>query len=313
MYGTRQEFKYTECARCGCVQLDKAPEDLSEFYPEQYYSLSISSESQALATESNIKRSIRSARDRYLLGQRSIIGALATRVLGQPRYFSWMKDAAANQSSRILDVGSGVGSLVFRMTNAGFSNVSGIDPYIVEDIQFANGAVVNKSTLESVKGPFDLVMLHHSFEHMPDPHEQLVHIRRILSSNGVVLIRMPVAGTYAWNTYGVDWVQLDAPRHLVLHTEKSMAILAANAGFSVSLVKFDSTDFQFWGSELYANDVALFEGIDSSNPKPPITRKQFHQYRKQAAQLNASGQGDQAEFYLRINDQLPGQSDFSGV
>ena len=64
----------------------------------------------------------------------------------------------------------------------------------------------------------------------------------------MIVIRIPIAGTHAWQTYGVDWVQLDAPRHLFLHTEDGMRSLAAGAGLQVTAVVHDSTAMQFWGS-----------------------------------------------------------------
>ena len=287
MYGTREEFGYFECAQCGCVQIDAIPQNLSSFYPTDYYSLS-------LGNEPAIKRYIRRLRDAQLLGRASLLGSLATRIHGQPEYGPWLANRGLPSDAKILDVGAGAGSLVFHIAEAGFSQVSGIEPNIESDIQLSNGATILKSTLAKTIGLYDLVMLHHSFEHMPDPLEQLIHVRRILEPNGIVIIRIPIVGTYAWNTYGPNWVQLDAPRHLTLHTKESLAILADQAGLVVTSIEFDSTEFQFWGSDLYSCNIALVEAMDLNQPKAPVGASKLRQMRTQAEHLNSIGQGDQA-------------------
>jgi hypothetical protein len=38
MYGLRDEFRYLECGNCRCVHLNDIPQDMSKYYPENYYS-----------------------------------------------------------------------------------------------------------------------------------------------------------------------------------------------------------------------------------------------------------------------------------
>ena len=82
-------------------------------------------------------------------------------------------------------------------------------------------------------------------------------ITRLLSDNGVCLLRIPVKSDYIWQRYGVDWVQLDAPRHFFLHTMRSLRLLAEKSGLRIEDSVFDSTEFQFWGSEQYNKDIPL--------------------------------------------------------
>lgn len=98
-------------------------------------------------------------------------------------------------------------------------------------------------------------MFHHSFEHISDPLEALETVRSLLAPNGRCLIRVPVV-SWARNEYGANWVQIDAPRHFFLHTEKSMEILAEKVGLEITRVEYDSTEFQFWGSELSKRGAA---------------------------------------------------------
>ena len=99
-------------------------------------------------------------------------------------------------------------------------------------------------------------MFHHSLEHVDDPEAALSLCRKRLEPQGRVLVRIPVPH-YAWRRYRDRWVQLDAPRHLHLMSERGFTQLVQRAGLVVAKVFYDSTPFQFWGSEAYIRDQLL--------------------------------------------------------
>ena len=144
-------------------------------------------------------------------------------------------------------------------------------------------------------------MFHHSLEHIANPHEHLLTVCQLLEPNGAVLIRIPIAGTFAWKHYHINWVQLDAPRHLFLPTVRAMHLLAQQCGFEVFKTEFDSTAFQFWGSEQYLRDIPLSDKRSYSiSPKQSIfSDSDIQTFEARAKLLNTKSQGDQACFYLR--------------
>jgi hypothetical protein len=79
-----------------------------------------------------------------------------------------------------------------------------------------------------------------------------------------------------------------------------MQLLADGAGFEVLDVVFDSTEFQFWGSEQYRCGIPLEDDRSfSANPERSIfSPDDMRQFRARAAELNALRDGDQACFYL---------------
>jgi len=103
-------------------------------------------------------------------------------------------------------------------------------------------------------------MFHHSLEHMIDQLEILRKVKHLLSNNGTILVRMSIKSEYIWQRYSTHWVQIDAPRHLLIHTLKSFEILTKKVGLKIKKIIFDSTDFQFWGSELYKMGIPLVVG-----------------------------------------------------
>lgn len=301
MFGTRETFDYLECGACGTIQIVEIP-DLRRHYPENYYSLT---SDEQLYIEKHLRRRI-AARfaGNYFMKGKNLLG----KYLAEKK--EWLRFNFAHSlrepllgidfQSRILDFGCGDGKLLRNLYFYGFRNLTGADAFIEKDIFYPNGIRVYKRRLDEIDAEFDLIMLHHSFEHLPDPLETLREIHRLLADEKFCLIRIPVAN-YAWDKYGVNWVQLDAPRHLYLYTEKSLQILAEKAGFTVEKVVYDSEEFQFWASEYYAKDVAMNDPnwFELDFEKSLFTKKQFDNWKAEAEKLNREKRGDQACFYLR--------------
>jgi hypothetical protein len=187
------------------------------------------------------------------------------------------------------------------LRNAGFSHLLGVDPYVEASVTYVNGVTVRKQSIHEVEGEWDVVMFHHSFEHVSDPLRTMQSAARLLGARGLCLIRIPVASSFAWKHYGVNWVQIDAPRHYFLHTIESIRMLASQAGLIVERVVHDSTEFQFWGSEQYAQDIPLMSEVSyRTHPEQSIfSAADIRSFRARAAELNRLGNGDTAAFHLR--------------
>jgi SAM-dependent methyltransferase len=152
-----------------------------------------------------------------------------------------------------------------------------------------------KATHEELDRCFDWVILNHTFEHIADPRALLTTVHRILARNGRVLIRIPLAGTWAWRHYRTDWVQIDAPRHMVLYTANGFRRIIEECGFLLDRVFYDSGGFQFWGSELVRAGK-----MHKTNPGDHFTAEQLAAWGAEAERLNRALDGDQAAFVLRL-------------
>jgi SAM-dependent methyltransferase len=295
MFGTRDAFAYVRCGACGCVHIACVPEDLGRYYPADYYAYA------PPRREGRARALLQRLRADHLLGRPNPVGWFITRRRGVPQAIAYVRRAGLRREHSILDVGCGTGALLLGMRSYGFRDLTGIDPFVERDIDYGNGVRVWKRELEDHEGRHDLVMLHHTFEHMESPQTVLARIRALLTPGGTALLRMPVASSTAFEIYRADWVQLDAPRHLYLHTPRSVSLLAQAAGLKIVDVVYDSTAFQFWGSEQYRRDIPLRDPRSYlMNPDAsPFTRTEIEVFEARARQLNAEGRGDQAAFYLR--------------
>ena len=293
-FGTREVFEYSECSNCGCLQLLNPPKDYSNHYPKEYFTFQ-------QKHEGKIKSLLNRYRDKAAMGEKSFLGNILYKKFGEPTYVSRLKIANVGINDSILDVGCGKGILLHKMKESGFENVIGIDPFIDDTISYPNGLKIIKKNFNELEGKFDFIMFNHSFEHMENPFEVMKQSNRLLNKNRFLLVRIPVADSYAFKQYRENWCSLDAPRHLFLHTKKSIELLANQSGFEIRRINYDSRSWQLWGSEQYSKNISLMdERSYYINPKKSIfTEKEIDEFEKRVIELNKNGEGDQAEFYLR--------------
>lgn len=297
LYGTKEEFTYFECDTCNSLQIQNIPVNMSVYYPSGY--LGDWQEHVDDTPIGPLRSFLRQQRVHYLLYGKSIIGRFAS-MLGEDYFnydWNWFRSAGISTNSRILDVGCGPGVLLKSLQRQGFSNLHGLDPF--QDWTFP-GLGIKKCQLNELSGTYDFIMLHHSFEHMPNPLQALESLKRLCSPSGKILIRIPVANCYAWKNYGVNWYQIDAPRHLVIPSVSGMQILAKQAGLTLFKVEFDSNEMQFCCSEQYAQNIPLKDerSYHKDRNTHSFSHREINDFKLKSEELNKLAEGDQACFYF---------------
>ena len=201
---TREAFEYVECETCGTIQIVDIPADLEPYYPENYR--------HPLQKPGQLGRMLRAQRGAYVRGARwNLLGNVMLHA-SRPEWVEWMTHTNATADSRILDVGTGDGALLTALSAAGYRNLTGIDPFVDPADDPGSGVRTFRRTMDDEQGTYDIVMLHHSLEHMPDPAAAMQHVRRLLRPGGWALVRMPVAGTTAGAaTASTGWPGASAP------------------------------------------------------------------------------------------------------
>lgn len=290
MLGLRDEFVYFECFRCGCVQIEEIPENISKYYPQEYYSY----QEPHFANEMNpVLYFLKKSLAKYYIGKFNLTGWLLSFFFEHP--FPWLRSDLVDFDSKILDVGCGSGRNLLSMHRSGFRNLNGIDPFNNADIIYDNGVKILKKEVFEIDEKYDFIMLHHSFEHLSSPKAVLTKLFEILKPEGHLLIRIPVANSYAWRKYRACWYALDAPRHFFLHTTHSMQLMAETAGLTLDQITYDYYDFpsaQFVYSEKYLRNIPPLEGNNL------FSKKEISHFSKEASRLNRMKDGDSACFLL---------------
>ena len=306
MYGTRETFSYFQCQSCGCLQIDQIPTDLVRHYPNNYYSFS-SNESTAKEAGA-LRRSLMEWRLRpEVFGWGFKLAKLAGHFVDRPANFSEISRFLGqipkpNKELKFLDVGCGAQSWwLSGLRLAGFTHLIGIDPNI-ETSQHLQCKNIIKGSIESLTSKFDVITFHHSLEHIPGQHETLKQVTRLLNPDGICIVRIPLVDSEAWEHYGINWVELDAPRHLYLHSERSFEKLCEACGLRIAKSFREGTDFEFWGSEQYQDDVHL-TSPDSywiNKRSKRFSGADLARFSEMAKRANETGRGGRGAFILRV-------------
>lgn len=285
MYGTGESFEYLHCAACGVLQLMDVPADMGRFYPSSsYYSVH--------TTRHAVREVLKGWRDRLQEGTSP--AARLIRRYAPNIALAAMTSTAPNRGARVLDVGCGDGALLRSMGRLGYRDLTGVDPLLAHPTSTAGGMRLFRGGVDAVDGPFDLISFHHSLEHISDQVGVLRLAAERLAPGGVVLVRIPTCESAAFTAYGPQWVQLDAPRHLFLHSHRSIALVASRAGLAVQELRCDSQPMQFWASDMYVADVPLMSGAARR-----FKRMHRRLYRDMARWANSRLIGDQIVVKLR--------------
>jgi SAM-dependent methyltransferase len=276
IYGMPGDFPAAACGGCGSLYLLTVP-PLRDYYPARYHA-------SADDHPGVLRRWIAAARRR-------------------PQYRAWTRlmrnvQPRLARDAAIVDVGSGSGELLTSLAHHGYTDLTGLDPFIERDTSGA-GVRTLRQTIERTAGAWDLIMFNHSLEHVVEPRATVAAaIARLRSPQSVLLIRPPIVND-AWRDYGIDWVQLDAPRHTFVPTETGLRRLIADAGGTLESIVYDSGPFQFWGSEWYRAGRKL---DDVWRSLPLTLLREFTgelRYGHRARARNRAGTGDQAAFFVR--------------
>lgn len=308
MFGTREVFEYFKCNECGCLQIANIPDNLGKYYPKDYYSLN--TEIKTRTHKPTARLLLEKCRTRLALFRRGYkLAAFASNFVDiHPNVHwlgAWLKKCKVQSfKTTFLDVGCGSNSWwLNELEILGFNRLTGIDPNIDSSDHGKNIKII-KGNIESLTGEFDVITLHHSLEHIPDQTATLKKIQSLLTPSGVCLIRIPLSSSMVWDEYKTDWVELDAPRHLYLHTYESVKRLAHQSGLKIIHEECDSTEFEFWGSEQYRRNIPLMD--ENSHLKKPsishFTFAEMENFKQSALTANLENRGGRCCFFLERMD-----------
>lgn len=210
------EFPVVSCTGCGLVRLARRPKlsRLGIYYPPNDYPPYI------------IRQDVHSLKAR-------VRDFIAKTILCD----DYDKNLAqSNPGGRILDIGCGAGQCLTYYKEMGW------EPFGVEISNAASrramesGHAVFRGVLEDARFPddyFDLVRARHVLEHLPNPVESLLEMRRVLKNHGTLLLEVP-NWSGLWARIFKQWYwQVDSPRHFFLFDRAVLLRAVETSGFRV--------------------------------------------------------------------------------
>jgi len=214
-------FRLWECRRCGIVFLSPQPSDaeLAAYYDETYYG------EEREKFLSPIERAI------------SLLSALKWKRLSP----------LVHGGDRMLDIGCGRGTMLK------LARESDVEAWGIERQSPVGHRVpgILYQSLPECHFPdrhFDLVILWHVLEHLPDPAATLREIQRILKPGGWLSVAVPNYGGAQAAASGAHWFHLDLPRHFWHFRPSSLEALLVSTGFHVSGYRTFSFEYDWYGT-----------------------------------------------------------------
>ena len=216
-----EPFPLLECPACGVgfVYPQPSPEELARFYDETYYGKN---------------------RRKFLNPVEAGIAAL-TRL-------KWRRlRALLKPGARMLDIGCGRGTLI-RMARAAGYEAYGIERPSPSQHDLPYIFYQDLAECRFPDGHFQLVVLWHVLEHLPDPRATLEEIHRILQPGGWLSVAVPNFGGAQAEAAGRDWFHLDLPRHLWHFRRRSLETLLQKTGLRAARCSTFSFEYDWYGT-----------------------------------------------------------------
>lgn len=260
LHGVPGEFSYRRCHNCGTVFQDPRviTEDLSLCYPDEYFThQSQDVSSTRIATTSApptdlrlrarlrlaVMAAVRHARTRGAIGW---LGRLLSksRRLRERAFYGLAPDEMLPfkpGAARALEVGCGAGRLLKALDQVGWQ-VEGfeVDEKAAEIARRTSGRQVTVGDFQKADLPlaaYDLVVLNHVIEHLPDTRGCLRKIADILAPGGRAVLVYPNIRSLGARIFREDWLHWDPPRHLILPPVMAFRNAAAGAGMVTAGLK----------------------------------------------------------------------------
>jgi 2-polyprenyl-3-methyl-5-hydroxy-6-metoxy-1,4-benzoquinol methylase len=291
LYGSKENFNYMKCSKCGCLQNLDIPKDLSRFYPSKYYSF---------RHENILKTFLRTQWAKYSYNKRNIIGWLIFLVIGEYTEITYLKKLNLTFNASILDVGCGMAHTLLTLSKMGFKNLTGIDPFINNSWKKKSINIYKKHITE-LESKFDLIILNWSFEHMNNQAEVLINCYRLLDKNGSIILRIPIIDSYAWKEFGINWFNLDPPRHLYIHSYKSLNIILKNAGLYIVNIYHEAKWLSLFHSDCYKKEISYIETLLFKNKLKILFNKfkNYKIYKNKIKYINKNKESDLVCFIIK--------------
>lgn len=185
---SNETFTYRRCPDCGLFFLAQIPDNMSDYYQQEYY---------RIPSPGRLRRVARAQK--------------------------YQMDLIRNfvKSGNLLEIGPAVGYFAYQAKQAGFEvDTVEQDARCCEYLTTVVGVNAIRSdsphkTIDTM-GSHDVITMWHVIEHLPNPWACLNSAAKNLIPGGILLIATPNPAAFQFRILSSLWPHIDAPRHLYL-------------------------------------------------------------------------------------------------
>ena len=162
------------------------------------------------------------------------------------RFYSILARRHGQRGARLLEIGSGLGHLVAQLEDSFETYGMDLNHWAVEKSK----SVVDETGLQTASAEeipfadetFDVVIIKHIVEHLPNPEKAIAEIGRVTVPGGTLILATPNLDSLLKPWKGESWIGYQDPTHISLHPPSMWLDWIRNAGFSLKRVFADG----FW-------------------------------------------------------------------
>jgi len=139
--------------------------------------------------------------------------------------------------ARLLEIGSGMGHLIGSLEHTFETYGLDLNHWAVKQSK----AVINKTSLQTASaqelpfkdGAFNVVIIKHIVEHLPDPQKAINEIGRVTEKGGTLILATPNLDSLLKPWKGDTWIGYQDPTHISLKQPAEWFSFIENAGFQI--------------------------------------------------------------------------------
>jgi 2-polyprenyl-3-methyl-5-hydroxy-6-metoxy-1,4-benzoquinol methylase len=297
-FGSRDKFNYLLCDACGSLSIVEIPKNIENYY-SNYPNLN-----KTFNNLSFLNKIIYN----YILSKNNYISKKLCESLNsyQSLSFKSIHPYKLTKKMKILDVGCGNGEFIQHLNCLGYYNSKGIDPFFNPKNTTSN---VEQNDILNLNEKFDLIMFHHSFEHIYNFFEVSKKISKLLNTDGLCIIRMPNIESFSFNRFKKHWDGIHAPFHIALPSTKGMNLLFKDSNLQLIEKRWEQPFHLIFYSLNHEIDIADFDELGSRNffekgfrskKIPPLfTKLEFKFWKKKSKLLKKTNMCDYINYYYK--------------
>ncbi|HET6821666.1 MAG TPA: class I SAM-dependent methyltransferase [Anaerolineales bacterium] len=162
------------------------------------------------------------------------------------RFQAMLARRYGRHGSRLLEVGSGMGHLVGQLEDTFQTYGMDLNHWAVKQskdiVQKTHLQTASAQELPFSDGSFNVIIIKHIVEHLPDPRKAIQEIGRVTEAGGILILATPNLDSLLKPWKGDAWIGYQDPTHISLKPPAEWLSLIKAAGFELIKVFSDG----FW-------------------------------------------------------------------